>query len=400
MQDRALEGVHVLDLTHHVAGPYCTKLLADFGADVVKVERPEGDIARSMAPFFHDEPHPDKSLLFAYLNTSKKSVTLNLKTATGVGIFKRLLADAHILVENFSPRVMPSLGLGYDTLHSLNPSLVMVSISNFGQTGPYRNYKAADIIHYALGGLMYIFGSADRAPLKHALRQTQFKAGTNAATAALIGWYHQQFTGQGQHIDVSIQECVTSALRDTTSLYTYSGSIRQRQPTYTGDMPRSPVPTQDGYIVPIHFGGAVNWEAVSDFIGEPALKSEEFTTPESRFANAQALQEALEVGMSRWRKFDLMNEAHKRRGHIYGVVHSLAEVLASEQYAERTYFVDIEHPALGKATYPGAPFIMSETPWCADAPAPKLGQHNADILCGRLGLSLDDLNVLRASGVV
>lgn len=400
MQDRALEGVRVLDLTHHIAGPYCAKLLADFGADVVKIERPEGDIARNMPPFLKDEAHPDKSLLFAYLNTGKRSVTLNLKTATGKALLERLAADADIVVENFAPRVLPSLGLDYPALRRINPALVMVSISNFGQTGPYRDYKAADIVHYALGGLMYIFGSAEREPLKHALRQTQFKAGANAATAALIGRYHQQFSGEGQHIDISIQECVTSALRDTTSLYTYAGSIRQRQPAYTGDMPRSPVATADGYIVPIHFGGAVDWNGVADFIDEPALKDDRFATPESRFANGKALQEALEAGMKKWRKFDLMREAHKRRGHIYGVVHSPAETLASEQYAARGYFADIEHPAFGKAAYPGAPFIMSATPWRAAAPAPELGQHNEAILCGRLGLSLEDLNLLRASGVV
>ncbi len=392
--------MRVLDLTHHVAGPYCTKLLADFGAEVIKVERPCGDPARSIAPFANDEPHPERSLLFAYLNTNKKSITLNLKTPSGRSILRSLLADADILVENFSPRVMPSLGLDYDALTKVNPSLVMVSISNFGQTGPYRDYKAADIVHYALGGLMYIFGSAEREPLKHALRQTQFKAGANAATAALIGWYHRQFGGEGQRIDISIQECVTSALRDTTSLYTYAGSIRQRQPKYTGDMPRSPVPAQDGYIVPIHFGGAVDWDGVADFIGAPQLRDEAFATPESRLNNAQALQEALEAGMARWRKFDLMREAHKRRGHIYGVVHSPAEVLASEQYAARGYFADIEHPVIGKVAYPGAPFIMSETPWRAVTPAPLLGEHNGEILCARLGLSQDDLNLLTASGVV
>ena len=392
--------MRVLDLTHHVAGPYCTKLLADFGAEVIKVERPRGDPARGMPPFAKDEPHPERSLLFAYLNTNKKSVTLNLKTPTGRSLLHSLLADADILVENFAPRVMPALGLDYDALTKANPALVMVSISNFGQSGPYRDYKAADIVHYALGGLMYIFGSAERAPLKHALRQTQFKAGANAATAALIGWYHRQLGGAGQRIDISIQECVTSALRDTTSLYTYAGSTRQRQPKYTGDMPRSPVPTQDGYIVPIHFGGAVDWDGVADFIGAPRLRDESFATPESRFNNAQALQEALEAGMAKWRKFELMREAHKRRGHIYGVVHSPAEVLASEQYAARGYFASIEHPVIGEAAYPGAPFIMSETPWRADTPAPPLGEHNREILCDRLGLSKDDLNLLTASGVI
>ena len=165
-------------------------------------------------------------------------------------------------------------------------------------------------------------------------------------------------------------------------------------------MPRSPVPTKDGYIVPIHFGGAVDWEGVADFIDAPTLKDEAFSTPESRFNNAQALQDALEHGMTQWRKFDLMREAHKRRGHIYGVVHSPAEVLASEQYSERGYFASISHPVIGEAVYPGAPFTMSETPWQALSPAPLLGEHNHEILCGQLGLSPDELSMLTASGVM
>ena len=182
MAPSALHGVKVLDLTHHIAGPYCTKLLSDFGAQVIKIERRGGDPAREMPPFYHDEKHPEKSLLFLYLNTAKRSVTLNLKSDRGIHILRELAKDADILVENFSPRVMPSLELDFPILQALNPALVMVSISNFGQTGPYRDYKATDMVEYALGGLMYIFGSYDREPLKHALHQAQFKAGTDSGT--------------------------------------------------------------------------------------------------------------------------------------------------------------------------------------------------------------------------
>ncbi|MDA0770596.1 MAG: CoA transferase [Chloroflexi bacterium] len=398
---RALAGVKVLDLTHHVAGPYCTKLLADFGAEVTKVERPGvGDPARGMAPFPNDEPHPDTSLLFAYLNTSKRGITLDLKSPTGRGLLERLVADADMVVENFSPRVMPGFGLDYESLQRINPELIYVSISNFGQTGPYRDYKATDIVEYALGGLMYILGSHDREPLKHALRQTQFKAGTNAATAALIAYFHRLTTGDGQHVDVSIHEAVASALRDTASLFSYIGAIRQRQNTYSGDMPRSPMPAKDGYIVPIHFGGAVDWDDPSDFLGEPDLKREDFSTPERRLEHAKELHEALERGFGRWNKYDLFQEAHKRRGSIYGVVQSPAEVVDSEQYRHRGYFTEIDHPVIGPATYPGAPFRMSGTPWEASCPAPMLGQDNQRIYREKLGLSKDELMVLRASGVV
>ena len=205
--DAALEGVSVIDLTHCIAGPYCTKLLAGFGADVLKIEPPEGERGRRMGPFYRDEPGPDSSLSFAYLNTGKRSATLNLKSVEGRDMLLSLLGDADVLVENFSPRVMPSLGLDYDTVREVAPHLVMVSISNFGQTGPYRDYRAADIVEYALGGLMYIFGAYDREPLKHAFNQAQFKAGTDAASATLMALYHQRMTGgrasgQGQHVDV------------------------------------------------------------------------------------------------------------------------------------------------------------------------------------------------------
>ena len=149
MTERALEGVKVLDLTHHISGPYCTKLLADFGAEVLKIERPGGDPARRMAPFLNDEADPEKSLVFAYLNTNKQSITLDLKSETGIQILKALVEGSDVLVENFAPKVMPSLGLDFEALQEINPGLVMTSISNFGQTGPYRDYKAADIVEYA-----------------------------------------------------------------------------------------------------------------------------------------------------------------------------------------------------------------------------------------------------------
>ena len=176
----ALEGVSVLDLTHCIAGPYCTRLLAGFGADVLKIEPPGGERGRRMAPFFRDEPGAGQQPAFRLPhNTGKRGMTLNLKTEEGREILRSMLPETDVLVENFAPRVMPSLGLDYASLREVAPHLVMVSISNFGQTGPYRDYKAADIVEYALGGLMYIFGAYDREPLKHAFNQAQFKAGTD-----------------------------------------------------------------------------------------------------------------------------------------------------------------------------------------------------------------------------
>ena len=227
----ALDGIKVLDLTHHIAGPYCTKLLADFGAQVTKIERPgSGDPARGIGPFAGDDPHPDKGLPFLYLNTNKRSVTLDLKSTTGQRILRRLADTADLIVENFRPRTLTSIGLTYETFTVTNPSVVMVSISNFGQTGPYRDYEATDIVEYALSGIQYIFGDNDREPLKHGFNQAQFKAGTDAASAALIALYHRAMTGKGQWVDVSIQECISTGLRDVTSAFTYTGAVKWRRP--------------------------------------------------------------------------------------------------------------------------------------------------------------------------
>ena len=396
----ALSGIKVLDLTHHVAGPYCTKLLADFGAEVLKVERPgSGDPARSMGPFAGDDPHPDKGLPFLYLNTNKRSITLNLKSVTGQKILRQLAEEVDLIVENFRPRALPALGLTYENLSATNSSLVMVSISNFGQTGPYRDYEATDIVEYALSGIQYIFGDNDREPLKHGFNQAQFKAGTDAASAALIALYHRAMTGTGQWVDISIQECIATALRDTTSSFAYTGAVKWRRPGEAGELPRSPVATNDGYIVPIAFGG-VDWDATVEFLESEELAHERFSTAEGRMENAADLDRILRDAFRQYGKEDLFYRANRRRGLIYGIVQDAAELHENPQYRHREYFVDVDHPVAGKANYPGAPFGMSKTPWSVDGSAPTLGQHNIEVYVNQLGLSKEELGQLVAAGVV
>ena len=396
----ALDGISVLDLTHHIAGPYCTKLLADFGADVTKVERPgSGDPARHMGPFAGNDSHTDKSIPFLYLNTNKRSITLDLKSQSGQTLLSRLITRADIVVENFRPRSLPGLGLVYDRIQRDNLSAVFVSISNFGQTGPYRDYEATDIVEYALSGIQYIFGSNDREPLKHAFNQAQYKAGTDAASAALIALFNRQMTGRGEWVDISIQECIATGLRDATSSFTYTGAVKWRQPKEAGDLPRSPVPTKDGYIVPIVFGG-VDWSTTAEFLESDELAEERFSTSEGRIANSGDLDRILSETFAQHEKFDLFYRANRQRGLIYGVVQDPAEVHSNPQYRHREYFNAVDHLIAGEADYPGAPFGMSETPWAVRSPAPTLGQHNEEVYCQELGMTSDDLAALTSMGVV
>ena len=333
------------------------------------------------------------------MNTSKRSVTLNLKARRGRQMLIDLARDSDVLVESFSPRVMSSLGLDYQVLRDVNPSLVVVSISNFGQTGPYRDYKATDIVEYALGGLMYVFGSYDREPLKHALHQGQFKAGTNSASAALMALYRQRLTGEGQQVDVSIQECIASGLRDVVNNYTYTGAVRRRQPNHSGDLTRLRQ-TSDGYILPNPgIAAGFDWNSVVEFLDAPELDDEKFNTPLARSINAEALGEILDRYFRPHKKLDMFYAAHRRR-FIYGVVQSPEEVLADAQYKHRGYFVNIEHPVVGTLKYPGAPFSMDDTPWEARQPAPTLGQHNSQVYGERLGYSDVDLARMRFMEVI
>ena len=398
MTSGALAGVKVIDLTHHIAGPYATKLLADFGADVLKVERPGGDPGRRLPPFFRDEPHRDRSLPFLYLNTNKRGITLNLKSDEGLAILMDLLADADVLVENFAPRVMPSLGLDVETLREHNPRLVVASVSNFGQTGPWRDYRATEIVEYALGGLMYIFGAYDREPLKHALHQAQFKAGTNLASATLMALYHQRLTGQGQQVDVSIQESIASALRDVTNNYTYVGAVRRRQPNHTGDLTRLRA-VSDGYVLPNPgIGASLDWQILVDFLDAPELDDPRFENASARLENAEALGEILDQIFATKHKQEIFYAAHQKR-FIYGVIDSPAETIGNPQIQARDYYVPIEHDQLGEITFPGAPFLMNKSPWAVVSTAPALGEHNAEVL-GALGYDAQHLAYLTASEVI
>jgi len=399
MVETALEDVTVIDLTYDIAGPYCTKMLADFGANVIKVEELLcGDKARRMGPFPRDIPHPEKSGLFLFHNTNKWGITLNIGTKTGGEILKALVADADILVENFPPGRMAGLGLGYERLRAINPGLVMTSISSFGQTGDYRDYKATDVVEYALGGFMFLSGDPDREPLQVTLCQAQYMAARNAVLATLVALFYQRATGEGQYVDVSTMESVTSQPPFYINQYTYTGAIASRGPKYEDVVDGAYLACRDGYVT-LTTGGGQPFGEFADFLGLPELKDPKFANRIQRALNSDELAALVEPKLKEWNKHEFFHSGMKH-GFVFGVAQSPEDIVNCPQLAAREYFQEVEHPEAGRLEYPGACFDMRETPFQIRRPAPLLGQHNEEVFCRLLGYSRQELVKLREMGVI
>jgi crotonobetainyl-CoA:carnitine CoA-transferase CaiB-like acyl-CoA transferase len=405
MTPTALDGVRILDLTHHIAGPYCTKLLADYGADVIKVERPPaGDPARRTGPFFEDTPHLEGSALFLHLNTNKQSVTLDLKTALGREIARRMAAEVDIVVENFRPGVMADLGLDYDALRAVNPNVILTSISNFGQTGPYRDLPASEITLYAMGGPMNVTGNRNHEPLKLGGSVVQYHAGAVAAYATMLALYSVEGGGEGEHIDVSIYE-TQAGFRDRRTIYltahSYTGEVGRRPET--GIRPGAGVrPTADGYVN-IHAVGKGKFASFLRMIGRDDLVDDPRTANAIILMQHPELAEEIEASYLGWLmehgKRDAAAIAQQNK-LLAAPVNTIADVLADPAFRARGAFEVIEHPRTGPATYTGRPFIMYETPRPPARRAPLLGEHTMEILRDRLGYAPEQVGRLAAMGVI
>ena len=386
-------------MTHHVAGPYATRLMAAQGADVVKVERPGiGDPARHLGPFPSDVPHTEKSALFLYLNTGKKSITLNLKSEVGKVILRRLVSEADVLVENFRPTVMPDLGLDYETLSAINTGLVMTSISNFGQTGPYRDFEAREMGLYALGGLMYITGESDREPLQMAARLCQYGAGQNALVATLSALWYREGSGMGQHVDVAISEYIATILENALSMYSYTGhSFRRTGNRGYGRAAWGPYPCKDGYVGVIA-GPDHRWPAVAELMENPELDAPRFSDRAGRGLHADELDTLMLPWLAQHDRRAIFESA-QRLGLAFAYVATPEDILQWEHLQERDYFVQVDHPEAGTLRHPSGPFQVEGMSWQLE-PAPLLGQHNHEILCQRLDYSAEDLVRLTELGVI
>ena len=393
----------MLDLTQYIAGPASTKLLADYGADVIKVERPGvGDGARSMGPFYHDEPHPEKSGLFLYLNTNKRGITLNLKSKLGNEIFKELVKGVDVVVENFKPGVMERLGLGYQELETINPKLVMTSISNFGQDGPYRDYKITELMAFGIGGPMQSSGLGEREPVKYGGTPSIYHSGAVAAMATTVAFYGMRRNGTGEYTDISIMETQAGTIdRRLTSLvsYQYSGRITPRGATAGGAIASGYFPCADGYVMFSAGGGRL--ERVTEMLGNPP----ELMDPRFYTAEAQRdpdIKEEYDAILLGWcmehTKQEIFVIGQKFR-NICSAMYTIDEVFDDPQVKYREFMVDVDHPITGKLKYPGRPFIMQETPWMLRRPAPTLGQHNQEVY-SELGYATEDLTKLGKIGVI
>ncbi len=400
----ALSDIRALDFTHYVAGPYCAKLLADYGAEVLKVERPgAGDGSRALGPFPDDEPHHEKSGLFLHLNTNKRSVTLNLKTSAAVGIVKKLVEQSDVVVESFRPGTMERLGLGFDALTAINPKLVMTSISNFGQSGPYRDFRGSDAIFYAMGGEMYSTGIDEREPVKIADSVVLYQAGAVASVATMGALFAARRTGAGQHVDVSILETQMGSIDRRMSMllaYQYTGETSGRRPLEsTGGYPQGVYPCKDGYLEIT--GGGSYFPRVVRMLGEPDfLKDPKWHAPESQ--HDPELKAEFDGYFYPWilsrTKQEAWQAAQQARV-ISAPMNTMEDLNDDANFADRGAFAEVEHPEAGRLRYPGRPFIMDATPWSIRRPAPLLGQHTEETLTA-LGYGADDIARLRESGVV
>ena len=405
MEDRTLSEIRVVEMGEMVSGPYCARLMAALGAEVIKVEPPSGDGARAHGPFPGGEAHREKSGLFLAMNLDKKGVTLDVTSGEGTRMFHRLAAEADVLVENGPPGRLKKLGLGYETLKVDNPGLVMVSITPFGQDGPYKDYVSHDLNRWHAGGWGYLWKERNAEGLPGRLVRgpgflPAFQAAYNALAATLGALYFRDLGGEGQHIDVSEQEAMAFILAGGFPIYNGENRIHGRDVAIPASVPSGVLPCRDGYVL-LSAIEPHQWEGLVTMLGEPEWSREEWTqSAEGRRLNYDIINafllEWLEDKDTDW----VVERAIERRipASPVGVT---AERLARDKHLEeRGFFVEMEHPEAGNLRYPSAPFRFSETGSSTRLPAPLLGQHNDEIYGEWLGCSTNDLARLKWEGTI
>jgi crotonobetainyl-CoA:carnitine CoA-transferase CaiB-like acyl-CoA transferase len=405
----------VLDLTDK-NGYLCGKILADLGADVVKVEKPGGDPDRCIGPFYQHTPNRERSLLWLSYNANKRGITLKLDSRDGQQILRTLASKADLIIESFPPGYLDALGLGYTSLCELNPRIIYTSITPFGQTGPYRNYKASDLVVMAMSGLLYITGRPDEPPVRISFPQSFLLASAHAAAASLIAYFHRETTGQGQFVDVSAQECALWEISNAVPLWELNHKILKRVGSYlsgrwTDTKQKLLWRCKDGYVIFYILGGDFGLKtnrAVAAWLQEVGLASELLAhfdwTAFDMSRQTQEMQDQMERPIAelflRYTKAELYSEALKRKIMLCPVS-TARDIRENTQLCARDFWTEVDYPEIpAQITYPGPFAKLSETPLTKLRKAPLPGEHNAEIYEKELGLSKRELALLHQSEII
>ncbi len=392
----ALEGVRVLDLSQIMAGPYCTMVLGDLGAEIIKIEKiPDGDDSRQMGPYVDGE-----STCFMQINRNKKSVALNLKSEEGLALFRDLARQADVIVENYRPGVTASLGVDYESIRAINPAILYCSISGFGQTGPYSHKGGFDLVAQGMTGLMDMTGEPGRRPVKSGIAVYDIGAGMTAVYSILAAYIHRLQSGEGQHIDVAMSECGLPWFTWEAAAYFAEGTVPQRTGwRHRVSAPYQALATADGYLL-LGCANQRTWERFCLEVVECPewIEDPRFRTNRDRGRNVQALEELIEARLGA-RGTAYWLERCDAAGVPAGPINDFASALADPHYQARGMVQSFEHPVAGTVKTLGFPSKLSETPAGIQSPAPTFGQHTDTILTD-LGLDEPRLASLRQAGIV
>jgi CoA:oxalate CoA-transferase len=400
------EGLKVLDLGQGISGPFCAKLFADLGAQVIKVEPPGGDVARAMGPFPKDTPDPEKSGLFLALNTNRLGITLNLETATGRELLLQLVEGADLLIENYPPSYLPGLGLDFPTFHQHNAGLVVTSVTPFGQTGPWANYRANNLIISNLSGHSRehpgpVDSLEEQPPLQLAAHQAEFIAGLCGATASALALNRRRRRGVGCHVDIAAVEALAVLPQTTLAEFALGLTPRGRSKDVAARQSLlALLPCTDGYVG-ISPRQQDQWERIVTLMGNPEWANDpKFATRDRRLENWNDLEPLLASWTSRLGKEEVYRQC--QASHIPSFpLNTAADLFQSAQFQARGFFVQADHPVAGKLSYPGWPMRLGSGQKATLEPAPLLGQDNQAILGEKaLGLTREQLVTLRALNVI
>jgi len=403
LPEAALQGTRVVDLSQGIAGPYCTRLLADLGAEVIKIEPPEGDRSRRLGPFPDDLPDAERSAYFLHLNSGKKSVTLDIAVTSGQVILKKLLAQADVLLESDGLAVMAERALAFDDLRAQFDRLVYVSVTPFGSTGPYAGYRGNSLTAMAMSTIMYNTGDPDREPLATGGEPAEYIAGIHAWIGALAAVAWRARHGRGQHVDVSLVEAAACTDEYNAAMYAFQGAIRRRfYSRHVFGYPMDILPCKDGHIVLIPGAQGFPQRGLTQegVVSPMALLMENpdldqhplFISGQARMVRWQEVDELLAPWLAEHTAKEVVETAQALR-MPFAFVPTVRDLLEDEHLAARGFFQRIEHPEAGELPYPGPPFRMTETPPAIER-APTLGEHNEAVL-GDLGYSLEEQAILR-----